>query len=761
MSSDKKRLLEEYTVGETLGEGAFGIVYACRRRTTGEEVAVKMVDKVETPVASIKEEVDMLASLDHPNIVKLHQVFYERCFVCIVMDKYKGGDLVEGMQKHWKEKGKIPCQQSLHVCKQMAHSISYLHQQQIVHRDIKGDNYLMNRKDIENPATIIVLSDFGTAVRLKTGERCHSGVGTKIFWSPEFFDRDYGLAVDIWAMGVIMYGLLDGRFPFRDENDVRNKTLRFPKGTLPSCEDFVRKMLTKEEAKRIVAQDLVQHAWISSPENADQGAAAMGPDDGGSTWSPEGLREGGANEGMRERRRELVERLEDADKAKRDKKVDGKSGEKKLEHYWAEWFTIVDKHAANSTLKFEWWSQDKVEKEGILVMEGAKPVSDDSDKTSSSVVGQQLTEHGVDINAFGKKTDKGQAKTLDQLAKEVQSGAARLMLDATSHKKLVRVVDVVLLRIRPLNDKEGRCLIEKAEKFPDGRDRSLLRPPGTKKEPHENTKKVAERILKDMLNMADCNVVFDFKAKEVFEEEMESPSFPGVTTVYRKEIVEGKVKTTDPAVLKRIGLPTGDEWSFEDSTKNTKFLSWFTDKQCLSNNIKIRAPESAGEVSGLVQAPIGLNEEDLTKYLQGCNIDVTKFGQAGAKSIRDISSELIKGESSLSQDPNGEVLRVVDLVVVKLVNSMTQGILVQTDQTLPDGKKIPLKRLPGAKRRPDENQFLTARRILRKQLRMDEDVVNIIASDVRMVEEEKASPGYPGLRTVYRKRIVPAELMRN
>merc|ERR550514_1235715 len=84
------RLLEEYSVGQTLGEGAFGVVSNCKKRSTGEEFAVKMVDKVETPVEAIKKEAEMLQSMDHPNIVKFHGVYYERCFVCIVMDKFSG-----------------------------------------------------------------------------------------------------------------------------------------------------------------------------------------------------------------------------------------------------------------------------------------------------------------------------------------------------------------------------------------------------------------------------------------------------------------------------------------------------------------------------------------------------------------------------------------------------------------------------------------------------------------------------------------------
>ncbi|CAE8688724.1 unnamed protein product, partial [Polarella glacialis] len=77
-------------------------VSAENRITT--EVAVKMVDKVETPVVAIRREAEVMKSLSHPNIVRFHAVFFERCFVCIVMDKYAGGDLVEGMQHHHEAK---------------------------------------------------------------------------------------------------------------------------------------------------------------------------------------------------------------------------------------------------------------------------------------------------------------------------------------------------------------------------------------------------------------------------------------------------------------------------------------------------------------------------------------------------------------------------------------------------------------------------------------------------------------------------------
>jgi len=94
------------------------------------------------------------------------------------------------------------------------------------------------------------------------------------------------------------------------------------------------------------------------------------------------------------------------------------------------------------------------------------------------------------------------------------------------------------------------------------------------------------------------------------------------------------------------------------------------------------------------------------------------------------------------------------------VNPGTGDVLVQTEQTFGDGTKNMLNRLPGAKRRPDENQFLTARRLLRKQLKIDENNCILDAKGVQYYEEEKSSQAFPGVRTVYRKRLIRADLQK-
>lgn len=746
---ERKRLLDYYHVGEMLGQGAFGVVYACKPLNKELDCAVKMVDKVETPVDKIKEEADMLQKMDHPNVIKCHDVIYEKCFVCIVMDRLRGGDLIMGMQEHWKSKGKIPVMSTVHITAQMTSSLHYLHKQSIIHRDVKGDNFLCDRPNVVNTDTRIVLTDFGTSIPCAVDERLHEKCGTKLYWAPEFYKLDYSLKVDLWAMGIVMYGLLNGKFPFRDERDVLSKQVTVPKGTPKECVDFLMSVLCRKEADRADSTKCMQAPWISG--SVTQTGECEAPDAG---WKPDEFNEGGANEGIQERRQELVERLH-----QQGKKTENKSAPKEEEHYWKEWFSIVDKHAKNSTLKYEWWSQNKVDEAGILSLNDAITVNEGGVTDTSDVIGQQLRDHGIDTKKFGT----GKAKTLQQLASEVQSGAAVMMLDASSHKKLVRVVDIVLLRICAPGSKASKVpkyIVETGEKFADGRERAIVRLPGTKKEPHMNSKQTAEKIMNELLNLGDAKVKFSYNTKEVFEEQEESPSFPGVQTVYRKEIIEGEIEGDPNQNFIGKNSKGSKDWSKVDTNSNTKYFAWMSDKDCAKAGVKYKVPEEGSEVSGLVQAPIGLSEEELRKFFEANKIDLSKFGTGQAKSLKDISSELVKGESTLMQQQDGSIVRTVDVVVLKLIHAVTSSILVQTQQTFPDGTKASLKRLPGAKRRPDENQFLTARRVLKRQLKVEENHVTLDATNVQVTEEEKESLAYPGLRTTYRKRIITATLSR-
>jgi len=577
---------------------------------------------------------------------------------------------------------------------------------------------------------------------------------------------NYSLKVDVWAMGVVTYGLLCGRFPFRNEAEANKKQLSFSPDVPPDAQDLAQSMLAKTEEKRGSSDSVYNHPFLLKYKPVDEPKAAPAQAPSAEGESDEVLiREFGADCGVKDRRFELVERLMNAgtkmSKAASTTVESSKSKAAGGSHYWNENFSISDKRANDVSIRYEWWSPDKINNDlegipeggGVTKLETAGNVNAEAEnKASETVIKKQLEDHGINTGAFGK----GEAKTLKQLAAEVQSGAAVLMLDATEHKKLVRVVDVVALRICA---PDGKILIETGEQFSDGRKRSTNRLPGTKKDPHENTKQVAERIVADYLDLGGSKVSFEYDIKEVFEESDMSPSYPGVCTVYRKQFVQGQLK---PAGARCSSYTTeGDAFLKKDNTGNTKFFRWMEPAQCENEHIQYKKPAEDDESSALVQAPIGLNEEDLTTYLEKYKVDITKFGKDNAKTLMEFSSELLQGESSLCHGTDGSIIRVVDIVLLKIKNGENGKILVQAKQTYPDGKEVVLNRLPGTKRRPDENQFVSARRIVKRQVMINDNHLTCDAGNVQAVEEEKPSLAYPGLRTVYRKRIVSATLTKD
>lgn len=718
-----------------------------------------MVDKVETPIEAIKKEAELLQSMSHPNIVKFHGVYYERCFVCIVMDRYNG-DLVEGLQRHTKELGPIPCTKIVHVAYQMGSSLDYLHKMLVVHRDVKGDNYLMDNPDMTDRTCQVVLTDFGTAIRIRQNERLGQSVGTKIFWAPEFFQKDYSFKVDVWAMGVIMYGLVSGCFPFRDQVDIANKEVRVPKRVQPVCEDFILRMLTKDEYKRQSAADVMSHEWLRKTNEELTHAAELDHRDEHQDGHKQ-IKEDNVNDGIKERRQELIARLQGEHDARTRK--DKRPGKAKT--YMAKTFALPDKVTAGGLLLFEWWSTDQAKQSGVLDMDDA---SDNlvsvvpqlsSEANDIYLFSEMLEAHNIDPSLFGKK----KAKTLPQLSNEVRFGICRLMLDAAHHKKLVRVSDVVVLKLRShKGGAEGggpvRMLIETSEEYPDGRIRDMVRLPGTKKEPHENAIQTAERILSDTFHIGVNAVEFDIAHINRYEEEIESPSYPGVMTVYRKEIVDCVVHTNDQAQRARIGLhPTFATWTTKDKEGNKKTLKWMTEEMLSGQGVKLN--NEGTEVSALVRAPIGYSEHDLREALIKSGVDVSLYGTNGAKTLKEFSTDLIRGEAALVFSKDGGLpCRIVDLVMLVITNPLTGQVLLQTGLQKPDGRQVALNRLPGAKKRPDENHFHCARRVLRRQLEMDEISVKLLR-DAQQVEEEKPSPLYPGLRSIHRKRFVRCELV--
>lgn len=166
-----------------------------------------------------------------------------------------------------------------------------------------------------------------------------------------------------------------------------------------------------------------------------------------------------------------------------------------------------------------------------------------------------------------------------------------------------------------------------------------------------------------------------------------------------------------------------------------------------ARKVTLRAPAARDQISTLVHAPIGFSEEELQLFLQSNNVDTSKFGSDGAATWKAFSDELVKGEAQLHRKPDGSLTRLVDVVILE-ISRANGDVLVEVH---PAGG-----RLPAVKRRPDENPFWAAKRVLARSLRISENLVRLRENDACLIVEESESKAYPGLSTIYRRLVIPA-----
>jgi len=257
---------KDYEFKQELGSGAYGVVYLAVNRATGEKRAIKAMnrDQIEDTEA-LENELAILKSLDHPNIVKLFEIYEHNKNIYLVTEICEGGELFYHITKtkHLTEA------QAAKIMRQIFSAISYLHSKKICHRDLKPENFLLK---FENDDSSIKLIDFGLSKKLKDNELMTDPNGTPFYIAPEILDGEYTEAVDNWSLGVILYIMLSGSPPFygKDNREILRAVQKgvytlslkpFIKCSI-EVKDLISKLLVKNTSKRYTAAMAYNHPWV-------------------------------------------------------------------------------------------------------------------------------------------------------------------------------------------------------------------------------------------------------------------------------------------------------------------------------------------------------------------------------------------------------------------------------------------------------------------------------------------------------------------
>ena len=269
----------KYEIIKKLGKGAYGRVFQVKNKTTGQIRACKQLPKNKiSNLQKFQREISILKKIDHPNIIKLYEVFEDDKYIYLIMEQCKGGELFDKIINHIQTKQMYNEKEAALIFHQMISSISYLHSNNITHRDLKPENilYYNSGEEENNPIKII---DFGLSTfydKIFNNQKMKTKVGTAYYVAPEVLNGNYNEKCDIWSAGVILYILLSGEPPFNGPNDnviyhkIKKMEFDFPneKWNNISIEaiDLIRKCICPEEY-RLSAKEVLNHPWFKIIDN--------------------------------------------------------------------------------------------------------------------------------------------------------------------------------------------------------------------------------------------------------------------------------------------------------------------------------------------------------------------------------------------------------------------------------------------------------------------------------------------------------------
>ena len=281
--------LGSYTIEKLLGEGSFGKVHLTKKEGDSKKYATKEIDREEIDSSEAKKylinEIRILQSLNHPNIVKFVDIKKTKKHYYIMMEFCNGGELTKNLEKYMIKNGTaFPEELVQHFMRQIIDAFKYIHGKKIIHRDVKLDNILLhfdNEEDKKNFNLMkaqVKIIDFGFSCIYNDIKK--SILGSPINMDPLILKKltdstgatrelGYDMSADIWSIGTICYEMLIGKSAF-DSNDIKELSDKIEKGaykvpTNISAElvSFLNGMLQYEGKNRLNAEQLSRHAFLT------------------------------------------------------------------------------------------------------------------------------------------------------------------------------------------------------------------------------------------------------------------------------------------------------------------------------------------------------------------------------------------------------------------------------------------------------------------------------------------------------------------
>lgn len=268
---------------EKIGEGTFGCVRKCTRRSTKAVYAVKAVSKVNVKdTDQFRQEVANMKLMDHPNIIRLYEVFEDEQKVYLVMELCTGGELFDRIVK----KGHFSEREAAVIMEQILRAVHYMHKIDVSHRDLKPENFLFQTRQ-PTESNVLKLIDFGLSCKTKPGAVLTTVAGTASYVAPQVLDKKYDKRCDLWSCGAIMYTVLCGHPPFRGQNQaevlakVRKGRYTFQakiwSRVSQDAKNLVQKLMEIDPVVRYTAEQGLADTWIRLKAQKPQASPTLRP----------------------------------------------------------------------------------------------------------------------------------------------------------------------------------------------------------------------------------------------------------------------------------------------------------------------------------------------------------------------------------------------------------------------------------------------------------------------------------------------------